>query len=85
MNIVLRNNLIIFSILIGLMLIANFVKDNDFSILFLLGWGGFFVQSGINFLIGFIKLVKEQDASFYFLSSIVILLIGFPMCGLFIS
>jgi hypothetical protein len=51
-----------------------------------LGGIGFIFQAGITFLIGIVQLLtKNENAKYYFLSMLLILLIGFSLCGVWLE
>lgn len=73
-------NAIIFMIFALLIVSDIFIKDGGIG---MIGGLGFLLQAGINFLIGLISAIftRQGTSKYYLLSALIILLIGFSLCG----
>lgn len=83
---ILRNNLLI--VLGGAVVLGALAKSTDNGTTFLFGLG-YCVQVAINLLLGVVFLIKPKEvgrsAAPYFLSALLVLLIGFGACAAMFS
>jgi hypothetical protein len=78
---IINTNIFIFGVFALLIIADIFAQNGGIAIL---GGIGFLLQAGVNFITGIIVSIftQKRTEKYYLLSALIILLIGFSLCGL---